>query len=72
MEWFFLLAGTDFLIVIFYFSVLSRLLLVVPFESFIKEFMVDLFDVFIAIIYIQVGTLTVHILRPKLAAIVIN
>ena len=34
MEWFFLLAGTDFLIVIFYLSVLSRLLLVVPLEGF--------------------------------------
>ena len=49
MEGLFLFGISDFLIVVLYLLVGSGLLGVVSLEGFIKEFVVDLFDVFILI-----------------------
>ena len=52
MEWFFLLAGTDFLIIIVNPAVTSGLLLIVPGECFIKQFVIYVLNIFIAIFYV--------------------
>ena len=58
------------LIVIGNFSVLAFLLIIVLFQSFIKHFVIHFLDWLVAVIYIQMGTLAVHILRCEAAAVV--
>ena len=72
VERFFLLRIADFIIIVFDFSVCSCLLIIVPFQCFIKQFVIDFLDIFIAIIYIEVSACRVNICRFKLAAVVID
>ena len=71
MECLFLLAGTNLLIIIFDFSVCSGLLGIVSCKSFVKQFVVNSFDVFLTIGDIQVRTLRVSVLCVKLSGVVI-
>ena len=71
MECLFLLAGTNLLIIIFDFSVCSGLLRIVSCKSFVKQFVVNSFDVFLTIGDIQVRTLRVSVLCVKLSGVVI-
>ena len=50
MEWLLLFAGTDFLIIIINPAVTSGLLFIVPGKCFIKYFMVNIFDIFVAVL----------------------
>ena len=72
MERLFLLAGSDFLIVVFNLAVCPGLFGVVSLQSLVKEFMVHRLDILMAVCYIQVGTLWIGILGVKLPAVVIN
>ena len=71
MERLFLLAGTNFLIIIFDFSVCSGLLGIVSCKSFVKQFMVNSLDIFLTIGDIQVRTFRVGVLCMKLSGVVI-
>ena len=70
VEQLFLLSGLDVFVVIWNFSVLAFLLIVVLFQSFIKHFVVHFLDWLVTVIYIEVGTLAVHILSRKRSAVV--
>ena len=58
-----LLSGLNMLVIIGYLSVLAFLFIVVLFQSFIKHFVIHFLDWLITVIYIQMGTLAVHVLR---------
>ena len=66
------LAGSDFLIVVFNLAVCSGLLGVVPFQGLVKEFMIHRLDILPAVCYIQVGTLWIGILGVKPPAVMID
>lgn len=70
VEQLFLLSRLDMLVVIGNLSVLAFLFIVVLFQSFVKQFVVHFLDRLIAVIYIEVGTLAVHVLRCETAAVV--
>ena len=72
MEWLFLIAGTNLLIVVWNTPVCTDLLLVVAFQSLIEKLVVYRLDAFIAIINVQVRAASVYILCPKFATIVID
>ena len=57
------------LVVIGNLSVLAFLFVVVLFQSFIKHFVIHFLDWLVAVIYIQVGAFTVHVLRCEAAAV---
>ena len=58
------------LIVIGNISILAFLFIVVLLQSFIKHFVIHFLDWLVAVIYIQMGTLAVHVLRCETAAVV--
>ena len=70
VEQLFLLSGLNMLVIIGYLSVLAFLFIVVLFQSFIKHFVIHFLDWLITVIYIQMGTLAVHVLRRKRSAVV--
>lgn len=72
VERLFLLGTADFFIIVCYLSVCSCLFSVVSFECFIKQFVIDFFNTLIAIIYIEVGTVSINILRFEFTAVVID
>ena len=67
-----LIARADFLIVVWNTPVCTGLLLVVAFQSLIEKLVVYRLDAFIAIINVQVRAASIHILRPKFAAVVVD
>ena len=67
-----LLAGTDLFIIVPDLSVGSCLPGIVPFQGFIKQFMVDLFNWFITVIDIEVGACRIHIGRFELPAVMVD
>ena len=69
---FLLVAGTDFFIVVWNTPVCTGLLLVVAFQSFIEKLVVHGLDALIAVVNIQVCAVSIHILRPKFAAVVVD
>ena len=72
MEGLFLLAGTDLFIVIIDPSVRACLLGIVPFQGFIEELVIDLFDRFIAVIDIEIGAFAVYVLSLEFPAVVVD
>ena len=62
MKWLLLFAGTDFLIIIVNPAVTSGLLLIIPGERFIKQFVIYVLNIFIAIFHVQTASLRVSIL----------
>ena len=69
---FFLFAGADFFIVVFYPPVCPGLFGVVAFQGLVKEFMVHRLDILLAVCYIQMGAFRVGILSVKLPAVVVH
>ena len=67
-----LIAGTDFFIVVWNAPVCTGLFLIVAFQSFIKKLVVYGLDALVAIVDVQVSTASIHILRPKFAAVMID
>ena len=72
MEGFLLIAGADFLIVIRYAPACTGLLLIVAFQGFIEKLVVHSLDSLVAVVNIQVCAVSIHILRPKFAAVVVD
>ena len=72
MEWFFLLAGTDFLIIIINPAVTSSLLLIVPGECFIKQFVIYVLNIFVAVFHVQTASFRVSILCMKFSAVMVD
>ena len=67
-----LFTGPDLLIIVIDLSVRPRLFGIVSFESFIEQFMVDLFEWFIKVIDIELGTGRIHISCFELPAVMID
>ena len=67
-----LIARADFLVVVWNTPVCTGLLLVVAFQGFIKKLVVHGLDALIAVVNIQVCAVSIHILRPKFAAVVVD
>ena len=67
-----LIARADFLIVVWNTPVCTGLLLVVAFQSFIEKLEVHSLNALIAIVDVQVRAVSIHILRPKFAAVVVD
>ena len=72
MKWLLLFAGTDFLIIIVNPAVTSGLLLIIPGERFIKQFVINCLYIFIAVVDIEMSTSSVYIFCSELSAIVID
>ena len=72
VEWLFLIAGANLLIVVGNTPVTSGLLFVVAFQSVIEKLVVHGLDSLIAIINVQMCAASIHILCPKFAAVVID
>ena len=72
MEWFFLLAGTDFPIIIINPAVTSSLLLIVPGECFIKQFVIYVLNIFVAVFHVQTASFRVSILCMKFSAVMVD
>ena len=72
MEWLLLFAGTDFLIIIVNPAVTSGLLLIVLGERFIKQFVIYVLNIFIAIFHVQTASLRVSILCMEFSAIMVD
>ena len=68
----FLIAGTDFLVVVRNAPVASGLFLVVSLQSFIKKLVVYRLDALVAVVDVQVRAASVHILCPKFAAVMVD
>ena len=71
MKRFFLLGISDFFIVVFYSAVGSCLFIVLLFKCFVKQFVIDFFDVFIAVVDIEMCSAAVNIFSFELAAVMI-
>ena len=69
VEGLFLFAGSDFFIVILDPSVRACLFGVVTLQGFIEQLVIDLLDWFVAVFYIEVGTLRVHVCRLEFPAV---
>ena len=67
-----LIARADFFIVVWNTPVCTGLLLVVAFQGFIEKLMVHGLDALIAVVDVQMGAASIHILRPKFAAVVVD
>lgn len=72
VEWLFLIAGTNLLIVVWNTPVCTGLLLVVAFQSLIEKLVVYRLDAFIAIINVQVRAASVYIFSFEFATVVID
>ena len=72
MEWFFLFARQNFFIIILYLPVTSGLLLIIPGKCFIKQFVIHVFDIFIAVFHIQMASLRVSVLRMEFSAVMVD
>lgn len=66
-----LLAGSYLLVVIINTPVGTCLLGVIPFQSFIKQLVIDLLDWLVTVFYIEVGTLRVNIRCLEFAAVMV-
>ena len=69
---FLLIAGANFLVVVRNAPVCTGLLLVVAFQGFIEKLVVHSLDSLVAVVNIQVCAVSIHILRPKFAAVVVD
>ena len=72
MERLLLISGADFFLVVWNTPVCTGLLLVVAFQGFIKKLVVHSLNSLIAVVNVQVRAASIHILRPKFAAVVID
>ena len=72
MKRLFLFARANLLVIIFNPTVVAGLFSVVPLQSVIKKLMINVLDIFVAVIYVLTGALTVNIRSLKLARIVID
>ena len=72
VEGFFLIAGTDFFVIVWDPPVCTGLLLIVAFQSFIEKLMVHGLDTLVAVVNISVGAASVYIFCPKFAAVVVD
>ena len=68
----FLIAGTDFFIVVWNAPVCTGLFLIVAFQGIIKKLMVHSLNALVAIVDIPIGAASVYIFCPKFAAVVID
>lgn len=67
-----LIAGANFLIVVWNAPVCTGLFLIVAFQSFIKKLVVHSLNALIAVVDVQVCAASVHILCPKFAAVMVD
>ena len=67
-----LVAGANFLIVVWNAPVCTGLLLIVAFQSFIKKLMVHGLDTLVAVVDVQMCAASVYIFCPKFAAVVVD
>ena len=72
VKWLLLISGTDFLVVVGDTPVTAGLLFVVAFQGVIEKLVIHGLDALIAVVNIQVCAVSIHILRPKFAAVVVD
>ena len=70
MERLFLLAGAYLFVVVLDLPVRPGLLVIVPLEGIVEQFMVHRLDILVAVVYIEVGAFWVGVLGVELTAIV--
>lgn len=71
MKWFFLFTVANFFIIVFYFSVIASLLGVITLNSFVKQFMINIFYIVIYILFVQVRPFGICIRGIKYPAVML-
>ena len=72
MEWFFLLSTQYFIVIIINPAVTSGLFLIVPGKCFIKQFVIYVFNIFVAVFHVQTTSLRVSILCMEFSAVMVD
>ena len=72
MEWFFLLSRADLFVIISNLPIFPCLLCVIPFKRSVKQFMVHLPDILIAVFHIPVAPFRIGILRMEFSAVMVD
>ena len=71
MKWFFLFTVANFFIIVFYFSVIASLFGVITLNSFIKQFVINIFYIVIYILFVQVRPFGICIRGIKYPAVML-
>jgi hypothetical protein len=72
MEGLLLLAGANLFVVVINAAVCPGLLGVISFQGIVEQFVIDLLDVGVTIIYIELRPGAIHIFGPEFAAVVVG